>query len=208
MAKVINAQPADVLKLGKEMGLPDPQPISDSQWRRSYITIIKRNWHLLPYEQLLQLLDWTPDQLAYTLREDDFLFVKLGQLKPKCEPLVYHAPDAPTLARLGRIAEVVRQELPAGINPNPVPLFDFVRELSSPLSEADKQAARDQAGKFRFSPRFCAIRILRSMATRCSIRAMILTRTAIWSAWRPPASTASGCRRSCTSSPRSPGTPS
>src|SRR5512143_3203378 len=52
MALVVGARPADILRLGKEMGLPEPQPIPDSQWRRSYITIIKRNWHLLPYEQL------------------------------------------------------------------------------------------------------------------------------------------------------------
>ena len=51
----------------------------------SALTIIKRNWHLLPYEQLLQLLGWTAEQMAFSLREDDFLFVKLGNLKPQCE---------------------------------------------------------------------------------------------------------------------------
>ena len=39
---------------------------------RGYITLIRRNWHLLPYEQLLELVEMTPEQLAFTLREDDF----------------------------------------------------------------------------------------------------------------------------------------
>ena len=60
---------------------------------RGYITLIRRNWHLLPYDQLLELLEMTPARLAFTLREDDFLWVKLGRLKPKCEPLRYHPPD-------------------------------------------------------------------------------------------------------------------
>ena len=31
--------------------------------------------------------------MAFTLREDDFLFVKLGNLKPRCEPLRYQRSD-------------------------------------------------------------------------------------------------------------------
>ncbi len=46
---------------------------------RGYVTLIRRNWQLLPYEQLLELLEMTPEQLAFTLREDDYLWVKLGR---------------------------------------------------------------------------------------------------------------------------------
>ena len=60
------------------MGLRPPRAITPEQLSRSYITIIRRNWHLLPYDQLLTLLGWTGEKLAYTLREDDFLYVKLG----------------------------------------------------------------------------------------------------------------------------------
>jgi len=154
MAKVIAAQPADILQIGKEMGLPNPQVIPDSQWRRSYITIIRRNWHLLPYEQLLQLLDWTPERLAFILREDDFLYIKLGNHKPKCEPIVYQAPDGKIRERLRQIGDIARQEFAPGIGSPSAPLFDFVNELSAPLPETT-QAAGEQAGRFRFSPRFC-----------------------------------------------------
>src|SRR5438132_327536 len=71
LAKVIGAKPAEVLSIGKAMGLSDPPAISAMQHRRSYLTVIRRNWHLLPYSQLLELLGWTEEQMAYTLREDD-----------------------------------------------------------------------------------------------------------------------------------------
>ena len=87
LASVVGAKREDIVQLGRAMGLPKPLPITRNQQRRSYITVLRRNWHLLPYEQLLTLLDWTPEEMAYVLREDDFLYVKLGNLNPQCEPL-------------------------------------------------------------------------------------------------------------------------
>ena len=60
LARVIGARAAEVRRLGQAMGLGNPPRITRSQQARSYITVIKRNWHLLPYEQLLELLDWSP----------------------------------------------------------------------------------------------------------------------------------------------------
>jgi len=150
MAKVVGAQPEDILRIGRAMGFSGPPRIKADQRRRSYITVIRRNWHLLPYEQLLELLGWTPEQMAYTLREDDFLFVKLGNLKPRCEPLRYAAPDAETLKREGEIAGVIRGEFPDGVGEVHDPLFSFVARLSrkpsGPLPHAPGTG---------FSPRFC-----------------------------------------------------
>src|SRR5436309_5202962 len=112
MARVVGAKRADILRLGRAMGLGDPPRITRDQQARSYITVIKRNWHLLPYEQLLDLLGWTADQLAFTLREDDFLFIKLGNLKPNCEPLRYQRPDEKALQREREIARIVQEEFP------------------------------------------------------------------------------------------------
>ena len=50
LAEVVGASPEEIAELGRSMGLPEPPAISEDQWRRSYITIIRRNWHLLPYE--------------------------------------------------------------------------------------------------------------------------------------------------------------
>ena len=129
MAKVVGAKPADLIRLGRGMGLTGPKVISADQQRRSYLTVIKRNWHLLPYNQLLELLGWSAGQLAYTLREDDFLFVKLGNLKPRCEPLRYQPPNAAARERQKEIARIMTEEV--GPAPGPEePLFGFVKALS------------------------------------------------------------------------------
>jgi len=117
--------------MGRAMGLGDPPRITRDQQTRSYITVIKRNWHLLPYEQLLELLGWDADQLAFTLREDDFLYHKLGAIKPQCEPLRYQPPDEKTLEREREIARIFREEFSEGVErPDGEPLFDFVSQLS------------------------------------------------------------------------------
>ncbi|MCC6820090.1 MAG: hypothetical protein IT579_05095, partial [Verrucomicrobia subdivision 3 bacterium] len=79
---------------------------------------------------LLDLLDWTPEQLAFTLREDDFFFIKLGSHKPQCEPVRYHPPEDRALRREREIAEIVREEFPAGAVEPAEPLFSFVSQLS------------------------------------------------------------------------------
>jgi hypothetical protein len=60
---------------------------------------------------LLALLGWSAEQLAYALREDDFLFAKLGSLKPYGEPLRYRPPDDATRDRAAAIARAGRNPL-------------------------------------------------------------------------------------------------
>ena len=57
--------------------------------KRGYITLIRNNWHLLPYEQLLTLLGISESRLDFILQNDDFLSVKLGGYKPLCEKVSY-----------------------------------------------------------------------------------------------------------------------
>lgn len=130
MARVVRAKRADILRLGRAMGLGNPPRITREQQARSYLTVIKRNWHLLPYEQLLELLDWSPEQMAFTLREDDFLYIKLGNLKPQCEPLRYHPSDDAMVQREQEIAAIVRAEFPEAARAPQDDLFGFVAELS------------------------------------------------------------------------------
>ncbi|MHB9007463.1 MAG: hypothetical protein ACYDC1_11085, partial [Limisphaerales bacterium] len=80
--------------------------------------------------QLLELLDWTPEKLAYTLREDDFLFVKLGHLKPRCAPLRYQPSSDAWQRRERQIAGLVREEFAQGVELGADPLFGFVARLS------------------------------------------------------------------------------
>lgn len=151
LAQVVEANPPDLLRLGRALGLGSPPPITADLQRRSALTVIRRNWHLLPYEQLLTLLGWTPEQLAYSLREDDFLFIKLGNLKPRCAPLRYTPPDAAARARERAIAHTLRATFPAGPARMADPLFGFVTRLSTPPATPTRPAAMPGV----FSPRFC-----------------------------------------------------
>ena len=129
LAKVSGASQNQIERTARGMGLGVQPRITREQERLSYITIIKRNWHLLPYDQLLALLDWPAEKLAYTLREDDFLFIKLGSHKPNCEPVHWPGTSPEVLAREQRILEIVRESFPNGLHSRE-PLFQFVQGLS------------------------------------------------------------------------------
>ena len=104
LAEVLATSEENVNRLAASMGLR-PQRGIEPYWSdaRGYITVLRRNWHLLPYDQLLTLLGLTREELAWRLIEDDFLFVKLGNVKPACEPLRYRAPDERAMRGAARI---------------------------------------------------------------------------------------------------------
>ncbi|MDD5729472.1 MAG: hypothetical protein PHV59_13010, partial [Victivallales bacterium] len=87
LASVLNASGEQIIDAARAMGLPEKLREADFKlWRkRGYITVIRRNWHLLPYAQLLELLGWIPEEMAFILKEDDFLYHKLGNHKPQAE---------------------------------------------------------------------------------------------------------------------------
>lgn len=132
LASVVGATPRQIEELARAMGLPRQPRISTTLQRRSHISVIKRNWHLLPYDQLLALLGWTPEKLAFVLREDDFLYIKLGNHKPRCERLSWAARDEAARAGESKIASLVEEHF--GDAPRAKePLFAFIEHLSAPL---------------------------------------------------------------------------
>jgi hypothetical protein len=143
MGRVVGAKRNDIVSVGHAMGLELNRELNDEERRRAGLTIIRRNWHLLPYEQLLELLGWTADQMAYTLREDDFFFVKLGLLKPKCEPLRWSDPTPAEIARATEIRKLIRREFPVGHLEGCDPLFAFVKRLGSAPSHLQKMPPTD-----------------------------------------------------------------
>jgi hypothetical protein len=131
MAKVLGTTPRNVLKIGRSMGLPPHAAPPDEYKQRGYITIIRRNWHLLPYEQLLELLGWDAQKLAFTLREDDFLWIKLGSLKPSCPTLRYAEPNDTILKRCEQIKSIVASQFGEELTKPCRPRFDFIRNISA-----------------------------------------------------------------------------
>ena len=152
MAKVIGAKTEEVLRMGKAMGLSDPPPIPGLQERRSYLTVICRNWHLLNMEQMLATLDWKPEQFEDLLREDIAFPAKLGGRAPIGAALKYQPPDEATLKREAEIAAIVRSEFPSGVGRTSDPLFAFIERLSKP---PPAPALDGLKAKPLFAPRYC-----------------------------------------------------
>ena len=150
LASVVGATPDELTSVAVEMGLP-PAPDVLPEWRRrGYITVLRRNWHLLPYGQLLQLLEMSRKELAFSLIEDDFLWVKLGRVKPACEPIAYSKAlaDSGRAAR-GRLAAMLKEEGIDAAAPEE-PRFTFIKALSSAdPAWKPKPVAADSAFDFR-----------------------------------------------------------
>ena len=79
-----------------------------NSWReKSYLTIIRNNWNLLNYEQLLLLLEMSEEELSYNLKNNDFLGVKLGGFKPKVEPIYFKKLDKDELKETRKIKKII-----------------------------------------------------------------------------------------------------
>jgi hypothetical protein len=129
-AAVVKCTPQQLRVLGESMGLPPKPKLSNEQLRRIYVSVIRQNWHLLPFEQLMALLGWTREKLDFTLKEDDFLDVKLGP-KPECAPVAYHDPTPEERKRAAEMQRAVRSAFGAEWSARGEPAFTFIQRLSS-----------------------------------------------------------------------------
>lgn len=124
IAKILDCTAEDVereaVRLGLRSGAADPDWLS-----RGFINIIRNNWYLLPYEQLLVLLDYTQERLEFILKNEDFLDVKLGGKKPVCERAVYAPLTRAQIAETEKIAETVKK-----LDISQRKMFDIYRDKS------------------------------------------------------------------------------
>ena len=121
LAEVLKTSEENVVKVAESMGIRKFED-SDSWLKKGYITIIRRLWHILPYSQLLELLETDEHSLAVVLREEDFLDIKLGS-KPICEPITYRE-----LTRDEVLAALPIKELMESLPTENVRPFDFKYE--------------------------------------------------------------------------------
>ncbi len=142
IAEVLQTQPAQVAAVAESMGLPPQGEIPASFGERALITIVRRNWHLLPYDQLLTLLGVDEEEFAFRLREDDFLFIKLGSLKPRCASLRYVEPNERAWRRASEIRRLVQRVFGSELHQAGEPRFAFVERLRQPR-HAQPQPVRD-----------------------------------------------------------------
>jgi len=157
MAKLLGTSEENVVAMAESMGLPPAAPVPPEIKTRGYIAVLRRNWHLLPYDQLLELLEMTPERLDFSLREEDFLWVKLGTLKPKCERLRYSPPDEAARRRAAEIRRVVEQDFGEQLRLPMEPRFEFVRKLGSPVPGYAPPPATDGSVALRFVYSYLAV---------------------------------------------------
>ena len=115
-----------VIRCADEMGIAVNGSEADLFLERGFQTIIRRNWDILPYEQILDLLQWTPEHLAYILKEDDFFWVKLGFGKPRCAPVRYRELSSDEKEATEKIKSAVKKYFPQETPQKEKP-FDFLQ---------------------------------------------------------------------------------
>ncbi len=153
LADVLNTSSEKVTDLAVSMGLSRDVQVPSHIKQRGYLTLIRRNWHLLPYEQLTQLLDMTPEQLGFILREDDSLYIKLGSLKPKCSPISYVELLPEARQRASEIKQLVQKHFGQGVNELVEPPFSFIASFTKTDNrhlEAESEKDKSDAKPLRF----------------------------------------------------------
>ena len=118
MAALLKTDPEKVKECARQMGIYRAEE-SDVWLRKGYISVIRAMWHVLPYDQLAELLETDPETLAVTLREEDFLDVKLSD-KPDCPRVEFAELTESELAETGLIKEAMDSLSEDGVKP-----FDF-----------------------------------------------------------------------------------
>lgn len=151
MAKVLKCTDKEVESIALSMGLEEPREVPASYKKRMYITLIRRNWHLLPYEQLLELLDMEEEELALALKEDDFLFHKLGRLKPDCSILRYEKPKESEKKGAANIRRIVKSQFGVNMNQKPEPRFSFIEDLEKPTDRSYKPSDNQEGLRYIYS---------------------------------------------------------
>ena len=169
MARVVGATVDQIIQSGESMGLPSKPILTGEQLRRIYITVIRQNWHLLPEEQLIALLGWDREHYEFTLREDDFLYYKLGP-KPKCEPVRWVAATPEERRKAAEIRRLVTATFGQGLHETGEEPFRFVGDLSRretrPHRDPRARASREEIDLSGWSVRIPGQTPLMEMATR------------------------------------------
>ncbi len=139
LAKVVGATSSQINEIASEMGLPKQKNISPI-WEspKGYITVLRRNWHLLDYPQLLTLLNVDAKTLRARLREDDFLFEKLGTLKPICPELKYTPSNELEKQKAKKLANLLQKYGIENIF-SEAPKFSFIKDFATAKKSEVKQ---------------------------------------------------------------------
>ena len=115
IAAALQCAEEKVKEAAKDMGLPD-MPVNPLWKSRGYLTIIRNNWHISSYEQILILLQIDEKELAFILKEDDFMWVKMGGFKARADDCLYRELTKTEKIETEKIKKRAGEYFPATIN--------------------------------------------------------------------------------------------
>lgn len=148
IAKALKTSSEHICEAAKQLGLNPQEPVNESWQKRGFLTTIRDNWHLCTYDQILTLLDISDEELAFILKEDDFMWIKLGSMKPMVEAPRYTPLTEDELEQTQKIAELLRDRFPAGYGQQDN-AFGFVEDFHMPVSESEVVVKPQQTENLR-----------------------------------------------------------
>lgn len=136
IAKALQTTVDNIKEAAEMLGLNPEEPVDFVWEKRGYLTLIRDNWHLCTYEQILTLLNLSEETLAFILKEDDFMWFKLGNLKPAVDAPQYAPLTEEQKQRTMQIAELLKREFPEakGVEEK---AFAFIERFHEPVSEQE-----------------------------------------------------------------------
>ena len=154
LAGVLETSPEQILLEAARMGLRRYDPDMCRVWEtRGYLTVIRQNWNILNYEQLMRLLNVGSDRLYRILMDEDFMFHKLGRQKPFCPPVKFRPLSKDELAATERLGAAVRPLTADGGGERE---FAFLEALETPSGPAPCAAPESRRGELRMVYSYCA----------------------------------------------------
>ncbi len=136
IAKALGTSSENIREAAEVLGLNPAETVNPAWGKRGFLTIIRENWHLCTYEQILILLNISDEELAFILKEDDFMWIKLGGMKPMVDAPKYTALTDEELQQTRKIAELLKDRFPAGYGQQDN-AFAFVEDFHVPVSESE-----------------------------------------------------------------------
>lgn len=137
IAAVLQTDRRTIEKTGKELGLTLPQRISAEDIHRNIENVLRRNWGVLPRNQIEQLLNYTPAQLDDFLGKEISLRALLAGQPPGLTPVKYLPPNEETKVRAQWFAAKVKGHLDAVKGTPEEPRLGYVAELCRAHNPAD-----------------------------------------------------------------------
>lgn len=146
IAKILNTTVDNVIYNAIKLGLSKTKFNPD--WlKKGFVTIIRNNWDLLSLQEICVLLGYSMRELESTLKEYDFLDIKLGE-KPKTDSVAYFELSEEQEEYTAKIKELITiNYVEEKVKP-----FDFFNEYTSASFNNDLEFII----KNRFTSSYCA----------------------------------------------------